>query len=138
MTLIIDTSIWLATFRDKSGEVAARIRSVTRDEQIVMALPIRLELLQGCRGEAEWKGMVVRLGAFETLSMPNALWDDAARTYFDLRQVGQTVRSSLDCLIAIIAIDHDCTLLHNDRDFEKIATVRPLKQRRLAGLEPGA
>jgi len=37
------------------------------------------------------------------------------------------VRSAADCLIAQIALENDLALLHNDRDFEAIRKVRPLK-----------
>jgi len=40
---------------------------------------------------------------------------------------GLTVRSTVDLLIAQTAIEHNAILLHNDRDFEAIATVSPLK-----------
>jgi len=42
-----------------------------------------------------------------------------------------TVRSTIDCLIAQVCVEHDATLLHNDRDFERIASVVPLKHLRL-------
>ena len=58
-------------------------------------------------------------------------WTVAARVYFELRQRGLTVRSTLDCCIGVVALEHDLTLLHNDRDYETIAMVRPLKQRRV-------
>ena len=58
-------------------------------------------------------------------------WIDASRIYFDLRRTGKTIRSSLDCCIAQLAIENKCTLLHNDRDFETIATVRSMKHTRL-------
>jgi predicted nucleic acid-binding protein len=35
------------------------------------------------------------------------------------------------CLIAEIAISRNMPLLHDDRDFEVIATIRPLTQRRI-------
>jgi predicted nucleic acid-binding protein len=41
------------------------------------------------------------------------------------------VRSSFDCLIAEIAISRNAVLLHNDRDFQVIATIRPLSERRI-------
>jgi predicted nucleic acid-binding protein len=34
--------------------------------------------------------------------------------------------------VAQLALDHDLLLLHADRDFEAIAAVRNLRQRRLA------
>ena len=51
---------------------------------------------------------------------------------FDLQRKALTVRSTVDCLIAQTSIDHGCMLLHNDRDYEQIATLRPLKHQRLA------
>jgi predicted nucleic acid-binding protein len=38
----------------------------------------------------------------------------------------------VDCLIAACALRHALTVLHVDRDFDLIARVAPLKQRRLA------
>jgi predicted nucleic acid-binding protein len=42
------------------------------------------------------------------------------------------VRSLLDCLIAAIAIRHDATLVHRDRDFDTLAAVSPLRAERWA------
>lgn len=50
---------------------------------------------------------------------------EAARLFLQCRLRGRTPRSSNDCLIACIAIEHDVLLLHNDRDFEAIASVEP-------------
>jgi predicted nucleic acid-binding protein len=55
----------------------------------------------------------------------------AARTYYDLRRLGRTVRSAIDCCIAQAAIDHQALLLHRDRDFDTIAQIRPLRQVRM-------
>ena len=35
------------------------------------------------------------------------------------------MRSTIDCLIARIAIEHSLVLMHNDRDFDFIAGVEP-------------
>jgi predicted nucleic acid-binding protein len=92
---------------------------------------IRTELLQGCRDEREWARTLEYLDDQSYLEMSVGGWTEAARVYFELRQRGLTVRSTLDCCIALVAIEHDLTLLHNDRDYETIATVRPLKQQRV-------
>ncbi|OGA33839.1 MAG: hypothetical protein A3G80_08940 [Betaproteobacteria bacterium RIFCSPLOWO2_12_FULL_62_13b] len=49
----------------------------------------------------------------------------AARLYQACRRAGKTPRSSNDCLIAQIAIEHKLALLQDDRDFVAIADVRP-------------
>ena len=37
------------------------------------------------------------------------------------RRRGVTIRNSVDCLIAAVAIEHDIPLLHHDRDVDPIA-----------------
>jgi predicted nucleic acid-binding protein len=54
----------------------------------------------------------------------------AARLYRTARTRGVTVRSSVDCLIAARALPHDLEVLHRDGDFDAIARVYPLRQRR--------
>ena len=41
------------------------------------------------------------------------------------------LRSPIDCCIAQIAMEHGALLLHCDKDFEAIASIRPLRQVRL-------
>lgn len=52
-------------------------------------------------------------------------YQEAARLYFRCRGSGVTVRSTVDCLIARTAIEHDLVLLHSDRDYENMARVIP-------------
>ena len=134
--ILIDTSVWIASFRDRQGRVAGLIREARGTRQALFNRHIQLELLQGCAYENDWARLNKYLSEQAYLEMRKDGWIDAARIFFDLQRMGSTVRSAADCCIAQLALDHDVTLLHNDRDFEKIATVRPLKQQRLAGLEP--
>jgi predicted nucleic acid-binding protein len=46
---------------------------------------------------------------------------DAARIYRTCRGRGFTPRAMADCLVAAIAIDRGCAVLHHDRDFDRIA-----------------
>jgi predicted nucleic acid-binding protein len=55
---------------------------------------------------------------------PIESYREAALIYFR-RRAGITIRSSVDCLIARVAIEHDLLLLHDDRDFEAMARVVP-------------
>ena len=134
--ILIDTSVWIASFRDRQGRVAGLIREARGTSKALFTRHIQLELLQGCVDENDWSRLSKYLSEQTYLEMRNDGWIDAARIFFDLQRMGSTVRSAADCCIAQLALDHDVTLLHNDRDFEKIATIRPLKQQRLSGLEP--
>jgi len=51
----------------------------------------------------------------------------AATLYRDAKQFGHTVRSLVDCLVAAVALRHDATVVHLDRDFELLALVSPLR-----------
>ena len=118
-------------YRDRGGQLAARVKAACRGEEPVFARAIAMEILQGCSTDAEWTLTNDYLEGQTYLEMSAEAWVLASRIFFDLQRTGTTVRSSLDCCRAQIALDHDCTVVHDDRDFEIIATVRPLKQIRL-------
>ena len=85
------------------------------------------EVLQGVSSREEFDRLSEYLGSqtFYHPREPVESHREAALIYFRCRRAGVTVRSALDCLIARIAIEHDLTLLHADRDFESMAGVIP-------------
>ena len=85
------------------------------------------EVLQGAASSAKFDYLADFLGsqAFYHPRDPVGSYLEAARMYFDCRRAGVTIRSAIDCLIARVAIEHDLLLLHDDRDFEKMAGVVP-------------
>jgi hypothetical protein len=129
--VLVDTSVWVDVLRDtRGGRRDALLRAVGEDE-IVLARFTQLELLQGCRDEREWGLLSPYLDAQEYLEPSPHGWAEVARTWFELRRRGRSVRSPIDCCIAQAAIEHDALLLHRDRDFEAIATIRPPRQERV-------
>lgn len=130
MTVLIDTSVWINIFRDKTGEIARTVRSIVSDDEIALTRFNQLELLQGTSGERDWRLLSDYLEGQDYLEANIDTWRKAARIFYELRRRGRTVRSTIDCCIAQIAIEHRALLLHEDRDFERIADIRPLLQRR--------
>ena len=63
--------------------------------------------------------------------VPLARFEFAGEIYRIIRAGSFTIRSSNDCLIAAIAMHHDVTLLHGDRDFDYIAQFFPLRARNI-------
>jgi hypothetical protein len=59
--------------------------------------------------------------------MHRATFVRAAALYRAVRRKGVTVRKPVDCMVASVAIEHDLSLLHNDRDFDHIAEHSKLK-----------
>jgi len=126
--LLIDTSVWVSVFRDKSGLVRQQLQSIISDRDVVLTRFNQLELLQGCRDDREWKLLQSYLQTQDYFELGSESWQAAASIYFELRRQGLTVRSPIDCCIAQLVLDYALILIHDDRDFEVISSVRPLQQ----------
>lgn len=127
---LIDTSVWIAVFRDKTGTVRQSLSEIIKEQPIFLSRFTQMELLQGCRDEREWRLLETYLQDQDYIETTPNTWVAAARIYYDLQRQGLTVRSSIDCCIAQLAIAHQLILIHNDRDFETIATVTSLNSLR--------
>ncbi len=121
---LIDTSVWIDVLRDRTGKVRQSLESLLKGESIFLSCFTQMELLQGCRDEREWKLLETYLQDQDYVEQTNNTWIGAARIYYELKRKGITVRSSIDCCIAQLSIEYQLTLVHNDRDFETIQTVR--------------
>ena len=128
--VLIDTSVWINVFKDNSGIYSQQLQALVGEEEIALTRFQQLELLQGARDEKEWILLSDYLDNQLYLEVGSDTWQAAARIYFDLRRSGVTVRSPIDCCIAQIAIENEVLLIHDDRDFEVIAGVVGLVQRR--------
>ncbi len=126
--VLVDTSVWVDVFRDVSGQGGGVLRNVVGDDEIVLTRFNQLELLQGARDEQEWSLLVSYLDGQDYLEARTETWREAARIYFDLRRLGRTVRSPIDCCIAQIAIENKAELLHRNQDFLSISGHHQFKQ----------
>ncbi len=129
--VLVDTSVWVAVFRDATGGERNTLKSIVGVDEVVLTRFNQLELLQGARDEPEWRLLESYLDGQEYLEAQPDTWQQAARIFFELRRRGRTVRSPIDCCIAQLAIEHGALLVHRDRDFETIASVRALAQQRI-------
>jgi predicted nucleic acid-binding protein len=125
--LLIDTSVWISVFRDRTGQVRQKLETLISDRQVLLTRFTQLELLQGSLNEKEWTLLSTYLETQDYVELASDSWQSAARIYYDLRRQGLTVRSPIDCCIAQSALERDLLLIHNDRDFETIAQVRTLQ-----------
>lgn len=128
--ILVDTSVLINFFKGQKNDPAQKLEEVLRQD-----LPFGInsfifqEVLQGAKSEKEYKILKKYLGtqSFYHLKDPVDSFAGAARIHFDCREKGITVRSTIDCLIAQTALEHDLFLLHNDNDFNAMATAIPLK-----------
>jgi predicted nucleic acid-binding protein len=128
--LLIDTSVWISVFRDRSGQVRQQLETLIANRQVQLTRFTQLELLQGSLNEQEWTLLSTYLETQDYVELTPSSWQEAARIYYDLRRQGLTVRSPIDCCIAQVSLESNLLLIHNDRDFETIAQVRSLQHLR--------
>lgn len=126
--ILVDTSVWIDVFRDASQSRRSDLLNALAGSEVLLSRFTQLELLQGSRDEKEWELLQSYLEAQDYLESRPATWAAAARIYFDLRRIGLTVRSPIDCCIAQLALEERVLLLHRERDFEAITKARPMLQ----------
>jgi predicted nucleic acid-binding protein len=128
--ILVDTSVWIEIFRDKTGNIVKAFQKAIGAENYAISRYQQLELLQGAADEKEWGLLEKYLTTQYYLEASQDTWPEAARIYFELRRKGVTINSPVDCCIAQIAMENGAFLLHRDKDFEKISRIRPLLQGR--------
>ena len=121
--ILVDTSVWIELF---AGRVQA-----SREDFLNVATcgPVIQEILQGLRPGREASQIRWQLFGLPRLGDPLAvdLFLEAADLYAASRRRGITIRSSVDCLIASIAIRHKTPVWHFDRDFGRLAAFSSLE-----------
>lgn len=125
--ILVDSSVWIDLLIDpRRAPHAASLAT-----EFVTCDPILQEVLQGLDPS---KSLSV---GFRNVLMALPLIGDpvtkntylaAAEIYSHGRRRGYTIRSSVDCLIAAIALENDVVVWHRDRDYVNIARYSPLKQ----------
>ncbi|GAB6041246.1 type II toxin-antitoxin system VapC family toxin [Endothiovibrio diazotrophicus] len=125
---LIDTSVWIAFLRAEENPQVERLKQLIEQGATVGISPlIYMEILQGARSTHHFETYRDYFGSqpFFDVADPVRSMADAAAIYFRCRKAGITIRSTVDCLIAQVAIDNGLILLHNDRDFSHIARIVP-------------
>jgi predicted nucleic acid-binding protein len=128
--ILLDTSVLVNFLSGRSTRATLLLeRLVTEQAEFYLTGPVIQEVLQGARDPAEWRRLEVYLSSQLRVQARDPLrsYVEAARIYFECRRKGLTVRSTADCLVAQIALENKLALLQDDRDFEAIAQVRPLR-----------
>jgi predicted nucleic acid-binding protein len=90
-------------------------------------------VLQGFRDERDYAVAREAMFALPIVESPlrARVCEEAVALYRRARRAGITIRSGVDCLIAACAIGHGLTVLHHDRDFDRLARIAPLETRRI-------
>lgn len=121
--ILVDTSVLIDFFRGIKNPKSDKFREILR-YQIPFGITslIYQEILQGAKDAKEFEILKEYLCCQNIFTPKDEItsYENAAQLYFHLRKKGITVRSTIDCLIVQIAKENNLSLLHNDKDYEKL------------------
>ena len=119
--IVVDTSVWIASHRDPNGAAANTLRRLIDADEVILALPVRLELISGIarkdrnRYRRGLSGLPVAVPTEET-------WDLIERWVESAADAGQRF-SVTDLLIGRLATEIGALVWSLDRDFERMESL---------------
>jgi predicted nucleic acid-binding protein len=130
---LVDTSVWIDYIQGSDARQISFLDELLKNPLAVgLTDLIYMEILQGAKDQSSFDQLRRYFSGqqFYRFIDPEQSHTSAAQIYFDCRRQGVTVRSTLDCLIAQCAIEHELILLHHDRDFKQMVTIVPALQQK--------
>ena len=118
MRVLVDTSAWVDFFNGFASPERRAVADLLRsDHDVCTCGVIVAEVFQGLRRDKE-RPRLAELFRDLTYLEPAGidLYFRAANVFRALRQRGETIRSTIDCVIAVLAEEHGCAVLARDRD----------------------
>jgi predicted nucleic acid-binding protein len=136
MRVLVDTSVWVDFFNGHPSKEADRLAQLIReDADLVTCGLIVSEVLQGLRQAKSLSTIEMRFREMEWLSPREpGTYIEAAALFRRLRVRGLTIRSTIDCVIAKLAAEHNALILARDRDLTLIVESQLLDLRSMPTL----
>ena len=117
--ILVDSSVWIDFFRGSRTPQAEKLDVLLGTTRIAVGDLILAEVLQGVRDEREFQQVRRTLDSFEQVDLVGReIAVQAAKNFRKLRDLGFTVRKTIDTLIATRCVESNYALLHSDRDFD--------------------
>jgi len=126
--ILADTSVWIDYFNGIENRQTESLDRILSEQSVLIGDIILTEILQGFDSEKEFRLAKQALDPLDCVHLGGkSLAIKAASNFRFLRSKGVTIRKTVDMLIASWCIEHEVELLHNDKDFDRIATRLPLR-----------
>lgn len=123
--LLIDNSVWQRLAREKTVGDWLR-QAVGGSSLICISTMLKLEAGFSARSPADHAQLLQALSAFRLLELDPKVDELAVELQQAMWQSGNgRAAGAFDLLSAALAIRHDVTLVHYDKDFELISEVDP-------------
>jgi predicted nucleic acid-binding protein len=123
--ILVDSSVWIDFFGRYPGRAASELKQlIERAERLVLTGVVVAEVLQGLTRNVDQ--IEQYLSQWELLEPSGAgTYQEAARIYRTARASGLTL-TTIDTIIAAIALEHRATLFTIDEDFSRLARITQL------------
>jgi predicted nucleic acid-binding protein len=124
--ILLDTSILIGYFKKPENSSYKKLDYIiNNDIPYGICYYVYQELLQGAANEKEYNLLKEYLSTlpFYDLKYGKESFEQAALMYMNCRKKGITIRSTIDLIIAEIAIENNLYLLHDDSDFVNISKI---------------
>jgi predicted nucleic acid-binding protein len=127
--ILVDTTVWIDFFRGApTAERVAFRQLIAEGELLCITDVILTEILRGAAQDKEYEHLKRYLSSFPCLTAhAPRTFIHAADLYRSCRRKGESIRSTVDCLIAAVCIENSVPLLHRDTDFKRLAKFTSLK-----------
>ncbi|MDQ3036045.1 MAG: PIN domain-containing protein [Myxococcota bacterium] len=130
MTTLVDTSVWSLLLRKRGPADHWAVRRLTRlieqRQPVALTGVVLQELLAYFRSDQVAASVAVRLRPFPLLEPTRAEHESAAALFRRARAAG-VAATTIDCLIAAVAVSRDAELLTTDQDFALLVPLAGLR-----------
>jgi predicted nucleic acid-binding protein len=126
--ILVDTTVWIDFLNGIDSEKTDQLTLLLKQQtEICITEIIVAEILQGIRNDKEFLETKNSLTSLPFLHAKGVVtYIHAAEIYRQCRKNGKTIRKTIDCILAAIALENNASFLHNDSDFTQIAEIVPL------------
>ncbi|MGB6133313.1 MAG: PIN domain-containing protein [Acidobacteriaceae bacterium] len=124
--ILVDSSVWIDFFASAPGRSGAELRRMIEDsEPFALTGVVVAEVLQGLtRDPGRIEAFLAQWDFLEPRGI--ATYREAARIFRAARSKGLSL-TTIDTIIAAIAIENDASVFTLDHDFGGIARIAPLQ-----------
>lgn len=131
--IVVDTSVWVAAIRQPLGPVPSTLRALLDADDVVLALPVRLELMCGIRGR-DRERFRRALSALPVAVPTEDTWQIMERWIAPAADRGQRFAVS-DLLIAGLASELGGLVWSLDGDFARMEALGMIERYQPPGVD---
>lgn len=125
---LLDTGVWTWVRDRRYPQLAAWFNAQVAAGRVLVCDIVVLELVRLTPNETRAREVTVRLDAFASVGMPASVWRRARELQLLLAPDGNHRRvPPVDLLIGAAAEAAGVTLVHYDRDYERLANISQLE-----------